>query len=432
VLERTVTLQRLHHDGRRALRNRAAKARQLTCVVVVGACLLSFMLVPVRSQADDTDSERGHTEIGLFPLVGGSTDLGIGGGAFSSLARYEPGYRLYRYRIEAAGAIMFKSNDGQITNPYQEIYVGLTVPELIRHRLRLEVRASYTNESTLAYYGLGNAAKAPNFSLHDRQYYQYGSTHPTLLWRVRLRLTQALYLELGQLFTYERLKIYSNSLISQHIADPELSTYFGPTKPYFVNVFEYTFYYDTRDQETAPRDGQFHSVRLRLSPGGRMPFPYRYGSLNVTLRAYRSRGIWTLATRLVVDSLFGNPPFYEIPRYEDTYALGGANGVRGVPAQRYYGRQKIFGNLEARVKLFDFTLFGMPCQLGAVAFFDAGRLWSDFPDNRRLDGTGLGLKWGTGGGIRLQQGRAFVVRADFAWSPDALPIGAYVTSGHAF
>jgi hypothetical protein len=47
-----------------------------------------------------------------------------------------------------------------------------------------------------------------------------------------------------------------------------------------------------------------------------------------------------------------------------------------------------------------------------AGFFDAGRLWADFHPHPELDGTAFGLKYGTGGGIRLQQGKTFVVRLD--------------------
>jgi hypothetical protein len=35
-------------------------------------------------------------------------------------------------------------------------------------------------------------------------------------------------------------------------------------------------------------------------------------------------------------------------------------------------------------------------------------------------------------GLRVQKGKAFVVRADVAWSPDARPIGGYFTAGQLF
>ena len=385
------------------------------------------------AHADDPDA--GHTEVGFLPLVGGDTDLGIGGGAFVSVARYEPGYHPYRYRLEVAGAITFKPVADGLTVPFQDIYMDLTLPDLIRNRLRLEVRPSYTRESTLGYYGIGNASPAPNFgsgTRSERQYYQYGLMHPTLLLRLRIFLTKKLVLELGEILTFERPEIHAGSLLERDMTNPAVQRFFGSRKPHLLNILEYTLYFDTRDQETSTHWGMFHELRLRLSPGGVEPMPYRYAQVNVTLRAFTTYGGWTIAARIVADSLLGHAPFYELPRYEDTFALGGANGVRGIPAQRYSGKQKLFANLEVRVLLASFRLIGLPCKLLGVVFFDAGRLWSDLPADPALDGRGIGLKWGTGGGLRVQQGNAFVVRGDVAWSPDARPIGAYVTSGQVF
>jgi hemolysin activation/secretion protein len=135
---------------------------------------------------------------------------------------------------------------------------------------------------------------------------------------------------------------------------------------------------------------------------------------------------------MVADLQFGDPPFYELARYEDTFALGGVNGVRGVPAQRYYGKVKLFGNVEARSELVDFDLLKGHYVLGAALFFDGGRLWSSLHPNEALDGSGVGLKYGVGAGLRIRKGKAFVVRADLAWSPDARPLGGYFTAGHSF
>jgi len=49
-----------------------------------------------------------------------------------------------------------------------------------------------------------------------------------------------------------------------------------------------------------------------------------------------------------------------------------------------------------------------------------------------IDGTGLALHHGIGAGVRLQQGQAFVVRADVAWSPDVRPVGAYIVADEIF
>jgi outer membrane translocation and assembly module TamA len=106
--------------------------------------------------------------------------------------------------------------------------------------------------------------------------------------------------------------------------------------------------------------------------------------------------------------------------------------VRGVPAQRYYGKEKLIGNVEVRTDVAGFHAIGKQWGVDVVGFFDAGRVWADWTPQPRLDGTGLGLKWGTGIGLRLRQGTTFVVRGDIAWSPDAQPIGGYFAAGEAF
>jgi hypothetical protein len=69
---------------------------------------------------------------------------------------------------------------------------------------------------------------------------------------------------------------------------------------------------------------------------------------------------------------------------------------------------------------------------GIVGFADGGRVWADTSLQPELDGTGIGLKYGVGGGLRLQSGSSFVLRADIAWSPDASPVGGYFSAGQMF
>jgi hemolysin activation/secretion protein len=131
--------------------------------------------------------------------------------------------------------------------------------------------------------------------------------------------------------------------------------------------------------------------------------------------------------------MLGDVPFYELSRYEDTSAIGGSLGVRGVPGYSFYGKVKAFGNVELRTAITNFSALDRKFKFGVATFFDAGRIWSDLRNSRPdLDGTGLGLHYGIGAGIRLQQGRAFLVRADLAWSPDASPIAGYVLADHIF
>ena len=397
------------------------------------------MLVSTVARAD-VEAPRPKTEIGAIPLVGGDSDIGFGGGALGSVTRLEPGLRPYLWRLEGGGAVTFKhSTEAGWSAPYQDVYLLWTDPHLIRDRFRVEVRPSYTAEKSQLYYGIGNAASAP-YGGPDGQnaahYFRYGRVHPTLQVRLRIGLGRGLYALTGAAFTYNRIDIHADSKLESDVnaASDPMRASFRSLAEHGVALFEYGIIYDTRDNEMVPSRGGFHQLKLRMSPGGTPAFPYRYGQVNAMVRLHATPvPRWlTIGLRLVVDAQFGDPPFYELARYEDTFAIGGGKGVRGIPAQRYYGKIKAFGNLEARSEILTVNIRGKDYALGIAAFFDAGRVWSDWSRDEARDGTGIGLKWGAGGGLRFRQGDTFVVRGDVAWSPDARPIGAYFTAGHIF
>jgi outer membrane protein assembly factor BamA len=191
--------------------------------------------------------------------------------------------------------------------------------------------------------------------------------------------------------------------------------------------------YDSRDNEIVTRTGSFHQLLVRTSPRLGPTHPFSFTEANATLRSYGTPLRWLqIAGRLVGDVLIGHPPIYELTRIADTSVVGGSKGIRGVPGQRYYGKVKVFGNLEARAEVWHFDALHKPFALAAAGFVDAGRVWAELTPHPELDGRGLGLKYGVGGGLRLQEGQTFVVRFDLAWSPDARPIGAYFSAGETF
>jgi outer membrane protein assembly factor BamA len=388
-----------------------------------------------RQASEPPPGER-KTEFGIVPLAGGDTDYGLGVGFLANLAGLDPAVKPYAWRLEAGGFISFKANDvspGEWVNPYQDYYLLLTVPHFLHERLRLELRPSYTRETTQRYYGLGNASVAPPDEIASRDF--YGREHPTLSSRLRWALIGDIFVELGAAYTENWFALNPQSTLAADMATGTQAErqLLGSASRHGVLLVESSLIHDTRDSEIAPHRGHYHQIKLRTSPQVGEHLPYQYGQLDVTLRFYlpftERHG---LAVRAVGDWQFGNVPFYELARYEDTFAFGGGNGVRGIPGQRYYGKIKLFTNVELRSHLFDFTFLGKPYRFGGALFTDFGRLWSDFASHPELDGSGLGLKYGLGGGLRVQQGKTFVVRMDVAWSPDARPIGAYLTAGQAF
>ncbi len=409
-----------------------AFAATLVSTLVCGVASISALAAAPPGEA--------KTEVGAVPLLGGNSDVGLGGGALGSLTRLDPGLRPYRWRLELGGIAMFKhSAEEGWTTPYQDYYFLWTDPHLMRDRLRLELRPSYTNETRQLYYGIGNASAAPDGGPNGEsaaQYFRYGRVHPTLLARLQITLAPGLYALTGLALTYNRIDVNAGSKLDKDLEAPveQLRGSFRSSDDHGVALVEYAIIHDSRDNEIDTREGGFHQLKLRLSPGGTGAFPYRYGQLNATVRFFATpiRPWLTLAVRVVTDMQFGNPPFYELARYEDTYAIGGVKGVRGVPAQRYHGKLKAFANFEGRSEIVTVKIGGKNYTFGLAAFFDAGRVWSDWSHDAALDGTGIGLKWGIGGGLRFRQGDTFVVRGDIAWSPDANPVGAYFAAGQIF
>jgi hypothetical protein len=409
--------------------------------LLVAPLFQAFSPLPnARAEQDAPQSAppRGvRHEFGIVPLVGGDTDVGIGVGELSTLAALAPGVSPYLWKIESAAFISFapdRGPGGSFSLPYQDYFIEGILPGLLGGRLRLRVRPSYTKETTQRYYGLGNASPAQAQDVPDRDF--YGRTHPTLWVHARYELLARLFLELGTSYTQNFFDVPPTGTLAAEMraGSPAVRALLGEAKTHGVLLAEAGLHLDTRDNDVSPERGQFHQIKVRVSPRGGGWAPYGYQQVNFTTRGYFTVVPQRLivASRLVLDVQTGHPPFYELARYEDTFALGGVNGIRGVPGQRYYGKVKVFANGELRSQLVSFDLWGKRLALGAAGFFDVGRLWADLAPHPELDGTGWGLKYGAGGGLRLQQGKTFIVRADLAWSPDARPIGVYVAAGQLF
>ncbi|HVU03268.1 MAG TPA: BamA/TamA family outer membrane protein [Polyangiaceae bacterium] len=408
--------------------------RRWVPAVVLG--LLAGSTSGLAPAAEKSDGKDGRSEFTPAPLLGGSSDVGFGGGVIASFARLRDGAEPYLYRIELVTTTMVKSEGGHVKVPYQDDYVLVSVPNLLGRRLKLEARAAYTREATQKYYGLGNASALPPGRSLDDRYFEYDRTHPTVSLDGTLLVVKPVSLELWLAYTHNWLDVPDGTLLAEDATstNPAVRDRITTFSPHGFLTFSYGVEFDTRNDEVSPERGQFHSLRLDLSPGGTGGIPQRWGRVNAAFRGYVPlvHGETTLAVRFVADLLFGAPPFYELARYDSTGAFGGPNGVRGVPGQRYSGMVKLFGNVEVRQKLASFHFLDKDNVVQVAGFVDTGRLFAGYSAHPELDGTSLGLKLGLGGGLRLVAGTSFVLRGDVAWSPDARPMGGYVAAGQAF
>ncbi len=370
---------------------------------------------PPQALAPKAKKEDGFDALGV-PLVSFNSDQGFGFGAVGGAYLYKRGYVPYQH---ALGAQVFFTTTG-----VQNHWLRYDAPDLFG-KVRFEARLEWRHERYAPYYGAGNIT-APEFDgdLTDPRY-TYDRLAPGGFVRLRRSLGTALPLSVygGYTFKYTKVTPYPGSLLLEE-APPGAEG--GPTGQLQAGLL-----LDTRDDEADPSTGGIEELSLRgaAEPTGSR---YRFGGVTVSERRFFRLGTpkLILAQRLAADFLFGDVPFFEWANtggLNGTEAIGGMSSVRGVPRQRFAGNVKAISNTELRYYPFDFPLFGAPVKVGALAFFDLGRVW-----HPHVSDGGLG-SWhaGLGGGLRLAR-RAAVLRFDVAYAPELARSGLYVTFGHLF
>jgi len=387
---------------------------------------------PSKDEAPPRD-----TEFSLVPFVGGNSDQGFGGGYIASLARLQQYREPYLYRIDTTGSATFASGRDGLTVPYVDVFLRWKFPHLIPNLLGLELRASFTRETSLGYYGLGNAAALPAGYERGDDYFKHERMHPTLQVNFDYH-PHPWVLSWGVSYIENQVTVPAGTLLAEDMQSdlPYVRELLGNDLPHGVPKVSFSVGWDTRDNESAPVRGLHISEQADLIPGTFGEAHYKYGRWTNTIDVFvplipKYRRL-VFALRVGSDLLFGNPPFWELPRFDDTFAIGGSRGVRGVPAQRYYGKIKLLSNAELRSELIAMKILGVQRRLGLVAFLDSGRLWADYASHPDLDGTGLGLKYGLGGGLRIASGKTFMLRFDLAWSPEKPGTSGYLLAGHMF
>ena len=438
----------LEHARLPCLRSASSVSHECRRAALAVASVLAVTFGPSQPcRADDprpdaaesgSKPEKRETEFTIVPFVGGNSDMGFGGGYIASLARLDPKLTPYLYRIETAGAVTVGQDDaGGWRVPYTDVYLLFSFPNLIRDHFGLDLRVSYTLESNLKYYGLGNASTIDEGIDASDAFFEHTRAHPTLSAMFEYRM-RPLAFSAGASYTQNWFEVPEGSLLAGDMAspDPKVRELLGDAESHGVPKLSVGAAWDTRDDETSPTRGLYITEELAVTPRTFGAGDYRFARLDTAVHVFvplipRDRRL-VFAARVANDLLFGDPPFYELPRFQETFAIGGSKGVRGVPGQRYYGKVKAFANLELRSELFSANILGDERRFGLVGFADFGRLWADYRRDPELDGTGLGLKYGLGGGLRVASGETFVLRLDVAWSPDANPIGGYLLAGHIF
>lgn len=373
-----------------------------------------------------------------MPIIGGNSDFGWGGGALGSVVK--PGSEGQKaWSAELAAVAMFDLDS--FTPRYQDYYLATVLDDALGRNLRLTIRPSFTQVVGVNYYGLGNASERGGAGLPDpdgpnKRFYDYTHADATLRVFFAHDFSRRLRLSTGVILTYVWMDVPEDSRLAldARAGPEEVRSQLTGLDDHLFSAFVWSLELDTRDQEVNPHRGVYQTTTFTFAPGGVGSFTDTWTRTMFSVRGFQ--GLFgdrlVLAARVMADILDGKPPVYELSRFDNfSNAFGGEKGIRGIEAQRYYGKVKLIANFESRISLWEFDFIGRQTLI-FNQFFDVGRLWSHFGGSATLDGTEVDLKYSVGGGLRLLFEESFIVALDIGWSPDAQPVGVYLTSGHAF
>ena len=403
---------------------------------------------PPRSTASDQgDYWTQRFEPAGFPLIGGDSDVGFEFGAVGTLSYYSGGVKPYRWNMDLLLSASLKEGPGGSVEIAQQNYLWqIDMPGLFGGAMRLNPEVSYNHTINYGYFGLGNASsgETPSSSANPGRYHQWIESIAQARSTARIRIKEPFYVELAAQYLFVGPRTYAGSLLAEDAAptsSPGAPSIYGAT-PLSLPSLAAGLSYDSRDNEAFARAGMLHEVGVRFVQGFPTDAGVRYMEAGAILRGYVPiGGPVVLAGRLVANFQVGNVPFYDLFQagpFDQKEMPGGSAGIRGVPVGRYLGPIKVLGNIELRAMLLKFSVLGQKFTLGNDVFFDTGRVWSDYSFRSSLDGTGVGLKYGVGGGIYVLWGQAAMLRIEAAYSPDAvsenpsLPLGIYVEDGTMF
>jgi hypothetical protein len=409
---------------------------------------LTLLLQLATASGDTVDYTTRRYEPAGFPLIGGSTDIGVLVGVAGTVSFFQRGVRPYFWNMDLVLAASFKDSAGGGVEVAQQNYRWqLDMPGLLGGRLRLHTAAFFQRTVNQGWFGLGNGtdARRPASATGEAgRYFQCVLEEVRVFQSSRVVLRGPFSVALATVYRYVDATAYPGSQLAVDAATPGADgrPLIRGLRPMHYAELSARIIYDTRDGEIMPMRGLFHQAWLRYAQGFPLDAGIEYGAAGASLAQYvHLGGPFVFASRVLAEFQFGNVPFYDLIRGGTPFAIdvpGGAEGVRGVPYGRYAGPIKLVVNLELRALLFGFRAFGQAFRLGANVFFDTGRVWSDYSFSSPRDGRGAGLTFGAGAGVYLRWGQAAIFRAEIAYSPDAVaenpgfPVGIYVEDGVMF
>lgn len=257
------------------------------------------------------------------------------------------------------------------------------------------------------FFGTGNE------TVYDKsrgiRYYRTRYNLITLTPLLRRRLSNQFDLTAGPVFQHFRLDGDENDgrFIQQYVGQlPNPATFL--TQENYAGL-QLGFQLDTRDNSALPTRGVlWHTTLLGLQGFSDQPNHLTQLRTDFTLTNRVGRGGRLLLTNRLGGGLtYGKPAFYQL------LYLGGHDNLRGFRNYRFAGNHAFYHNIEARLKLFDFSSYLFPGSVGLLAFNDLGRVWLRGESSARWHA-------GYGGGLYVTPASLLVLTASVGVSPDGV------------
>ena len=386
------------------------------CFLVFFLLIISCLTSVYAEDGGGKNVQKGLKFAGV-PNISYNSDEGFGYGArLSCFHHAEGGYNPYHSVLDTN---IFLTTGGR-----KEFFIFFDSPYMLKSNYRITCELKYQKYNFSPYYGIGNdteyhekLTEMGNRDFIHEQYYRYERIRSTF-W-INFQYLFGTFQFLGGVgLANTDITMYDGKTV---LGDDEVLGKNGG----ITNYVKFGVIHDTRDFEPAPGKGDWTDIIIEYS-NRILGSDYDYTRITLTNRYYLTvyRNV-VFAERIVLEKIWGGVPFYEMAFFESSYriqeGLGGAKSVRGLLLNRFVGPAKLFGNLELRWRLFDFSLMKQNMYFAWSGFYDFGRVWKE---NQTL--TPENIHYGYGSGLHIGWNENFIISLDFARSMEvdsALYIG---------
>jgi len=339
--------------------------------------------------------------------LNGLTLAGLPNLSYSSGEGLQYGGRVFLYQYGNGKINPYKwslvFNFTRTTKQRQDLFLFFDMPQIFGKNSRLDLYLDSKRFIHDDYFGVGNNnvfervfKEKDSKRFINENYYNYRRKYLALLAKMQFSLyVDGLKGLAGMGFYQTKIKLHDG--ITKFFIDQPFGLEGGMT-----NYFQLGIVYDKRNNEAVPSSG-FWSELLFERATGLLGSDFSYSRITFTDRRYFSlHPRLVYAQRLLVETMPGNPPFYEMgfisSSFQRRQGLGGSYTLRGIPRLMFIGPNKFLANFEFRYKMYRRTILKQDFTFYLHTFLDCGKVWLDH-DPKSLDhlrvaeGVGLHVRW---------------------------------------